>query len=197
MRRVGLVLGLGLVACSALVATAEADPRAARILDRTYSCASGYLGGIYQVHLELYGKRRDPAVGDGLAYGEVTTTLFPNPRLAGLGPSWLDVNPTYCTALRTRGPIATKGLRGGRVGPLGEIVNCETPKRVVVRIRGVFDRPVTLRRTRIFDLTLLHAEAPARLTTVALSTTKGRPIAVASIEAGKASLFTSGNCEED
>jgi hypothetical protein len=197
MRRLALVLGLGALACSTLVAAAGADPHAARVLDRTYSCVSGYLGGIYQVHLELYGKRQDPAVGDGLAFGEVTTTLFPNPRLAGLGPSWLDINPTHCSVLRTRAPIATLGLRGGRVGALGQIVNCETPKRVIVRIRGAFDRPVALRRMRIFDLTLLHAEAPARLTTVALSTPKGKPIAVASIEAGKASLFTSGNCEED
>lgn len=29
------------------------------------------------------------------------------------------------------------------------------------------------------------------------STPKGEPIAAASIESGKATLFTSGNCEED
>ena len=138
---------------------------------------------------------RDPAADDRLAYGEVTTT--PNWRLAGLGAPWVEINPTHCNPLKAPGALIERGLRGGQVGGLGRVVDCQTPARLVIRIRGVFTRPTALRPYRIFDLTFLRAEAPARATTVALSTSKGRPIATLRVENGKAFLFTSANCEED
>ena len=193
--RQAVVLGALALIGAALAAAASADTSASRTLDRTYGCAAGYLGGVNQVQLELYGRVRDPAAGDRLAYGEVTTT--PNWRLAGLGPSWLEINPTHCNPLKTSGALTERGLRGGQVGGLGRIVDCQTPARVVSRIRGSFTRPTALRPHRIFDLTFLRAEASARVTTVALSTSKGHPIATLRVENGKAFLFTSANCEED
>jgi hypothetical protein len=179
----------------AMASAASAGTSAARILDRTYACATGYLGGINQVQLEVTGRVRDPDAGDRLAFGELTTT--PNWRLAGLGPSWLDISPAHCNPLRTSGALTDRGLRGEQVGGLGRIVDCQTPARLVVRIRGAFTRPTALRPYRILDLTMLRAEAPARVTTVALSTPAGRPIATAKVANGKAYLFTSANCQED
>jgi hypothetical protein len=98
---------------------------------------------------------------------------------------------------RKRGALTERARRGAQVGGLGMIVDCTTPARLVVRIRGAFTRPTALRPYRIFDLTMLRAEAPARVTTIALSTMKGRPIATAKVEDGTAFLFTSGSCEED
>lgn len=179
----------------AVASAASAGTSAAHILDRTYACATGYLGGINQVQLEVYGRVRDPVGGDRLAFGELATT--PNWRLAGLGPSWLEISPAHCNPLRTQGALTPRGLRGGEVDGLGRIVDCQTPARLVVRLRGIFTRPTQLRPRRIFDLTFLRAEAPARVTTVALSTPAGRPIANARVENGKAYLFTSANCQED
>ena len=95
------------------------------------------------------------------------------------------------------GVLTEHGPRGGQVGGLDRIVDCQTTARIVVRIRGVFVRQPALRRHQIFDSTLLRAEAPSRVTTIALSTPGGRPIATARIPNGKAFLFTSSNCEED
>jgi hypothetical protein len=193
--RHAVVLAALVLTGAALTSAASAHTSASRTVDRTYACATGYLGGINQVQLELFGRVRDPAGGDRLAYGEVTTT--PNWRLAGLGPSWLEINPTHCNPLKAPGALTERGLQGGQVGGLGRIVDCQTPARLVIRIRGTFARPTALRPHRIFDLTFLRAEAPARVTTVALSTSKGRPIATLRVESGKAFLFTSANCEED
>jgi hypothetical protein len=194
LRRGVILVLLGLVGALS-VGAASADTSVSRILDRTYTCATGYLGGIYQAQLEVYGRVHDPAAGDRLAYGEVTTT--PSWRLAGLGTSWVEINPTHCNPLEAPGTLATRGLRGGQVGGLGRVVRCETPARLVVRIRGAFTRATALRPYHVLDLTFLRAEAPARVTTVGLSTIKGRPIATLRIENGKAFLFTSANCEED
>lgn len=189
------LLSLLTLICSALASSAAADTSGSHTVDRTYVCATGYLGGIYQAQLELFGRVHDPVAGDREAYGELTTT--PTWRLAGLGESWVEFSPPHCNPMTSRGVLTERGLRGGRVGGLGRTVNCQTPARAVVRIRGVFTRPTALRPYRILDQTYSRAESPATLTAIGLSTAKGRPIAVARIQNGKAFLFTSANCEED
>ncbi len=184
-----------LLAVLVLAPSAGADGRASRTVDRTYTCAPGFLGGIYQVQLEMRGRVHDPSDGDMPAYGELTTT--PNWRLAGLTPQNLDVSSMHCNRQRKPGALIERGLHGGQVGGLGRIVDCETPARLVVRLRGVFSRPTDFRPHQIFDLRFLRAEGAGRELTIALSTSKGRPIATARIENGKAYLFTSANCEED
>ena len=142
MRRLALVLGVGALTCSMLVAAAAADPRAARVIDRTFSCETGYLGGVYQATVESYwyvppqAERRIPS-------GTVTTNLT-NGFLGGISPSSISVNRMHCTPTRAKLRLTTKGMRGGPFSLLPTEYDCYTPRRVLLRIRGDFVKPTTL-----------------------------------------------------
>jgi hypothetical protein len=196
MRRLALVLGVGALTCSILVAAAAADPRAARVIDRTFSCEAGYLGGVYQATVESYwyvpphAERRIPS-------GTVATNLT-NGFLGGISLRSMSVNRLHCTPTRARLPLTTKGMRGGPFSPLPTEYDCYTPRRVLLRIRGDFVKPTTLRTVSPFGYPQLQAQGPAKQTALAVGTLAGKLIAYASIAgAKKARLFTSSNCQED
>jgi hypothetical protein len=92
-----------------------------------------------------------------------------------------------CVTTRSRAPFATRGLRGGQT-VLGNRYKCDVPARVLVRVRAVFKRPVTLGRTRDEFL----GRGDMSTATLAVAAVSGRrPIVYASAhdEPARASIF--------
>ena len=89
-------------------------------------------------------------------------------------------------------------MRGGVVPPLGTTSTCETPRRVLLRVRAMFERPVTPRMSRRFGFPQLTAEGSVREAALVIGTRAGKPIAYAALAGNEtARLFTSIDCQED
>jgi hypothetical protein len=191
--------GVGLLAAFAVasvtLAPAHARESASRIVDRTFLCATGYVGGIYQTSVESYwhvppGKRRIPSA--------TASTVLTDGFLGGISPTSVYVNRLHCKATRSKLPLTTKGLRGGAFSPFNTEFDCFTPRTLLLRIRGEFVRSTTLRTASPFGYPQLQALGRTTQTELSLGTPRGKPIAYASIAgAKKARLFISADCQED
>jgi hypothetical protein len=96
-----------------------------------------------------------------------------------------------CRADRRRVPLTAKGLDGGPAGQLGDFLECQTPARVLVRLRAVFAAAAPVYGERGF----LKSKGTVREAFVAIRTQTGRPIAfAAAFQSGKARLFTAPAC---
>lgn len=191
-----LALGATTLALAAVVPTVGADPAASRVIDRTFLCETGYLGGIYQVEIDAgyftrEGSRRDEASAS------VRSNLVPDFALAWANAREILVNRNRCASTSLKLASSSKGLRGGVVGQLGTKFRCETPRRALVRIRGVFQSPTTLRATTANTIRALRAVGDVKEAAIAIGTQTGRPIAYMNLSnTSKAHLYTSRSCEE-
>ena len=89
-------------------------------------------------------------------------------------------------------------MRGGRVPPLGADAMCETPRRVLMRVRGVFGRPPQVSTSRQFGFPQLTAFGNVEQAAIALATAAGKPLAYVSVTGTeKARFFTVRTCKED
>jgi len=195
MKRIGVLIVLTGIA-GVLLTPAYGREDASRVVDRTFSCETGYLGGIYQATVHSYWsvppqvERRTPSA--------TLVTNLTNGFLGGISPSSIYVNRLHCRATKTRLPLTTKGLRGGTFSPLGTEFDCYTPRRVLLRIRGGFLKPTTLRTASSFGYPQLRALGATKRAELAVATLAGKPIAYAFIAGAKtARLFTSTDCQED
>ena len=182
--------------CAVLVPTAAAGPAASRIIDSTFSCETGYLGGVYQATVNTYWyvppktTRRVPGANVG--------TNLTNGFLGGISPSSIYVNRLYCKVTKARASLTTNSLRGGAFSSLPTEFDCYTPRRVLLRLRGDFVKPTTLRTASPFGYPQLRALGATKRAELAVATISGKPIAYASIAGAKtARLFTSTDCQED
>jgi hypothetical protein len=183
-----------LVLAATLVSSVEAETRASRIVDRTFSCATGYVGGIYQVSVRSHWYEQ---AGRRQAFASITTILKDG-FLGSISSRSLSVNRLHCRATRQQLPLTTRGLRGGAFSMLPVERDCFTPRRVLVRIRGAFRKPTELKSASPFGYPQLQATGAAMRTELVVGTPDGKPIAYASIAGSKkARLFTSSDCEED
>jgi hypothetical protein len=99
---------------------------------------------------------------------------------------------TRCRATSSRVPLSSAGLSGGTVSPVGDRYDCVIAPKVLVRIRGVFRVPSSLRRGRAEELV---ARGPVREGYLAIRTLSGKPISLARIfESGKARLLVGSSC---
>lgn len=179
-----------------LLSPAYAREEASRIVDRTFACETGYLGGIYQATVQSYWSV-PPQVERRTPSATVVTNLT-NGFLGGVSSSSIYVNRLHCKATKTTLPLTTKGLRGGTFSPLATEFDCYTPRRVLLRIRGNFVKPTTLRTASPFGYPQLRALGATRRAELAVATLAGKPIAYASIAGAQtARLFTSTACQED
>jgi hypothetical protein len=191
----------------------------ATVFDRTFSCATLLNGGIHEIEARGHAGIRElgsrwkslpfAVVATGSATSVDTrldtslawitagapsqTTLIEE---GGYGPQTvlsqgtLAVNLRQCVSTRARVPLSPEGLRGGAAGQLGAIVDCETPHRVLVRVRARLSSG-TLRRSRGF----LRTQATAGEAALAARTANGRPLVYATVAtSGSARLFTSAGC---
>jgi hypothetical protein len=106
----------------------------------------------------------------------------------------LALNQKLCTRSRARVRLTAKGLEGGRAGRFGVEYDCESPRRVLVRVRATLRTRAPVYRDRHF----VKTKASLKSAYLAIRTRSGKPLAFAAVfESGKARLFTASSCLAD
>lgn len=183
-------------AVAASISVGSADPAVPRIIDRTFSCTSGYVGGLHQVDLSLsYSK---PPGSPSLKISAAVTQDMHSAPLAQLAPDGLSVHRGLCSPARATVKLSTEGMRGGAVPPLGSAATCETPSRPLLRVRAVFAGPVLTQTTKPFGFPILSASGKLEQAAIAIGAKTGKTIAYLSVTGkDKGRQFTARTCKED
>src|SRR5918994_4015623 len=184
------------------------------VLDRTYSCAIVLHGGLYQLENRAHPGARTGRSWTKLAYAGLRTGVFsgatgnllawvsagkPTKTTSVDQEFWtfdvktfgtVGVRGELCNPTRARVPLTAAGLRGGAAAPLGSELKCDVPRRVLVRVRAVFESRAVL-RGKEFE----SAHVPVREAKLAVRTVSGKPLAYATVsQTGQATLFTAKGC---
>jgi hypothetical protein len=178
-----------------LLAPAHAGDRASRVVDSTYSCAAGFVGGLHQVTV-----RSSYSATPGAARLRVSSSIATNiyESLGSLSADGFTLHRGLCVPAKATVKLTTKGMRGGAVPPLGAEATCETPRRLLLRVRAVFKRPVTPQTSRQFGFPQLVATGQLENAAFAVGTPAGRTVAYLSVAGTeKARFFTVRTCKED
>jgi hypothetical protein len=220
----------GALAASIVALAASAGPwssstaatGASREIDRAFSCAPGYLGGIYSITARARAGLRKTGAGweqpplatvgsslAGAAEYSIQNSLAwvsagqpapaapvspADPELSLRAWGTVAVQGGVCRSTSARVPLGTRGLVRADVGPFDEAYECDTPRRVLIRVRATLARPGALASFHGY----LRTTAPARTAEVMVRTASGRPVAFARVEEnGKSGLFTAPRCVED
>jgi hypothetical protein len=182
----------------ALAGTLTGSSRAAPsivVLDRTFSCEAGYLGGLYQVQLSSTYQPASPSRLQAVA--SITRNMWDSPY-GMLASSGFSVHRGLCAPSTAKVKLTTKGLRGGAVPSLGVEAMCETPRRVLMRVRAVFSRPPDVATSRQFGFPQLNAFGAVTQAAIAVGTPAGKTFGYVSVSGSeKARLFTVRTCKED
>lgn len=191
----GLVLVVAIGLAAVILAPASAREDATNVIDRTFSCEAGYVGGLHQVTIySTY--QTTPGSSKLRASSSVTQNMFES--LGSISSDGFTVHRGHCVPAEKRVKLTTKGLRGGAVPPLGAETTCETPRRLFLRVRASFANPVTARTSRQYGFPQLTATGDLREAAIALGTRSGDTIAYLSVTGTeRARLFTLRACKED
>jgi hypothetical protein len=210
------------VAAAAPLPSSTAATEASRVVDRTFSCAPGYLGGVYSITARARtGVGRTGSVWEqpplatvgsslaGVAQFSIQNSLAwisagqpaPTAPVSPADPelplrAWgtVGVQAGVCRGSAARVPVGTRGLLRAAVGPFEETFDCDTPRRVLVRVRATLTATGALTSFHGY----LRATVPARTAEVMVRTPAGKPVAFVRVqESGKASLFAAPGCVED
>jgi hypothetical protein len=186
---------IGILIVGLAAPSAGAEPQASRVVDRTLSCQAGFVGGLHQVTVgTAFGTTPGSSTLNASAY--VQQNMFES--LGSVSSDGLAVHRGHCAVTRKIVALTTKGLRGGTVSQLGARATCETPRRILLRVRAVSERPVSTRITRRFGFPQLVASGDLDQAAMAIGTLTGKPIAYVSVTGTeKARLFTRRTCRED
>lgn len=192
-----LVIAVAVAAgCAALVSAAEADPAASHVVDRTFVCGVELRGGIREIEVQA---GNTPQI-KGFALFDVSTHWVPDFILAGVGDDVVDWNPRRCKATRLSVPLGPGGLtRVSAWGRSGTEVDCETPREILLRVRGVFRAPVTPRSTSwSTGFRVLVARGRLVEGSLAVRTRGGKPLVYAFVNKKRqARLFAASTCYPD
>jgi hypothetical protein len=204
---------------AAPVSTAEPG-----VLDETFSCSPGYLGGTYQVEPRAragtghraggWERPAFAAIGTS-ARGAAAWAVENNVAWisAGKPSAEASVAPGYGTLLfpfRTWGTVGVsrdlcrtssspvsfgvQGMAKRAVGPFEAPYDCSTPRRVLVRVRAAQRSAGGLTAYRGFWRTT----KPARSAELVVRAPNGAPLAYARVlESGQATFYTAKACTED
>ena len=225
MRRAAALVSLVALALALAAASQPQAQSATRVVDRTVLCATDPAGGIYEVEVTGRGGSRsgrgawnkpatvklttgstgsaaealDNAIGWAIAGRPTADATVISDPFAGFsypirvwGTFAMNVR---CRPSRARVGLTHKGLDGGPTGKLDQTYDCETPRRVLVRMRATFQRPTKLRRHESW----LFTRETVLAGSIAVRTESGRPILLAeALASGKANIFiSSGRCFRD
>jgi hypothetical protein len=198
------------------VSAAPAEPVA--VIDRTFACNTVLLGGLSQVEVRSHaGDRRGgqwaklpyAGVSTGGNAGRLDTSVPPGSALAWItagspapntnvddeydsfsvhSGGTLGRNTELCRPATTRVELSRAGLRGGAVPVEARAVDCDAPRRVLIRLRATALGSAALReRGRIFvatGTTLSRAELVVR-------TPSGKLLAYAAVDqSGRSRQYT-------
>lgn len=198
--------------------TARAEPDAAGVVDRTFTCAISPRGGLYVVDARAHSGSRlqgkwaklpyaglrsgnfGGATGNMLAWvtsgkPTATTTIDQDFESFDVKTSGtIGVRRDACRATTTPIPLTREGLRGGAAGALGDEYECAAPRQVVVRFRAVLAAAGRLKHGDDF----LTVHVPVLEAKLVVRTVAGKPLAYAEVGAsGKARLFAGRGCAAD
>ena len=207
-----LLVALAIAALAA--ATAQAREDATLVLDRTYSCSVPLHGGIYRLENRAHPGVRVGGSWTKLAYAGLRAGAFSGGTgnllawiSAGKPTSSTTVDQEFwtfdvrtfgtigisgrqCNPTRAAVPLTAAGLRGGTAAPLGDELECDVPRRVLVRIRAVLTSRASL-HGREFE----SVHVPVREAKLAVRTVAGKRLTYATVsESGRTTLFTSKGC---
>jgi hypothetical protein len=205
---------------------AKEPARAAQpgVLDQSFSCSPGFLGGTYQVEPRVRtGSGRSGALWKAPAFGAIGTSARgaaawavennvawisagkPSAE-ASVAPGYgsvtfefrtwgtVAVNRALCRTSSSPVPFGVKGMIEREVGPFESPYDCSTPRRVLVRVRAAQRSAGRLTSFRGFWRTT----APARSAELVVRTPAGAPLAFARVhESGQATFFTAKRCMDD
>jgi hypothetical protein len=221
--RLAALLALLAAMAFALQAQARPQAPAARVVDRTMVCAAALSGGIHEVEIRAQsGAVRKRSRWDKPALTMVTTGSTGSAAQAlDNAIAWVVagtptpaanlvqtlVGVTYpvntwgtvamsnrCNVSRMRPALSAKGLQEAAVGPFGEIFDCSTPRRFLIRARAVLAAASALRNRRGY----LATTTPATEAEITISTPAGKRLAYAEVRSsGRARLFTAPSCVRD
>jgi len=158
------------VLCAAVGLTpiAVAQPGPTRTVDRTVLCV---LAGESPGELDVEARSGTRDFSDRSKWRMLATGSFIEPGRAlparaaiyagwplvqrqgdfPLGPRSAAESLRYssrCRPSRARVPLSSAGLSGGKASPFGDEYDCLAPRRILVRIRGIFHERTSLRRQR-------------------------------------------------
>jgi hypothetical protein len=225
---VGLAaFGIAAVAATSpgsVTASAAFDTTTA-VIDRTYSCATGVVGGVRSVETRAHsGSRAGPQWARlpyaAIASGGLARTFLDNTAaenslawITAAKPSHrttiddersafsaqlggtLGVNRERCVPVGKQLPLTSRGLVKRTVPIQAVAYDCEAPWRVLVRVRAVVDGGTALRER---GEVFRATNAPARQARLAIGTQAGRVLAFAHVDdTGMARLFTARACTAD
>jgi hypothetical protein len=195
------------------------------VIDRTYSCKTTMLGGLYQLMSHANAGIRSGAGWSKLAYASaasggwadsngllsapanslawITAGAPTAATTAGdgyeifsvLGGGTLGVNTSLCRPSRATVALSSSGLRGGAIGRDAAKFECAAARSLLVRLRATVEGTSTLRERA----RLFHAtNAPVREGKLAVRTPAGTLLAYADVSnSGKARLFTQRGCTRE
>jgi hypothetical protein len=194
--------------------SAQAGPQATFVLDRTYSCSVALHGGIYQLENRAHPGARSRGSWSKLAYAGLRAGVFSG----GTGNllAWISagkpmktttvdqefwtfdvrtfgtvgISGRNCNPMKAPVPLSAAGLRGGTAAALGSELECDVPRRVLVRVRAVLASKANL-HGRQFE----SVHVPVQEAKLAARTPAGKRLTYATVsQSGKATLFTAKGC---
>lgn len=198
----------------------QASASATRVLDRTLVCTTTLVGGLREIKVRGHrGIRQGRSEWRQLPFAVVGSgTVASATESLENSFAWITAGepgghtsmdaptgwPHYphnegtiafrrrpCTPSAARVSLTPSRLDGGAASPFGEELDCETPRRVLVRVRAVMQSPPLLFGSGQF----LRTVVPARESYLAVRTLAGRPLVFASaLASGKARLYTAPSC---
>ena len=188
------------------------------LFDRTFSCATVQLGGLFQVEIRSHAGDRENGQWSKLPYagvatggngGRPDTSIPPVSSLAwitaGSAASHTTVDDTYdsfsvqaagtlgrttelCRPATARVALSAAGLRGGRVGEDTRTVECDAPSRVLIRLRATTIGSASLHER---GRIFLATGTPITRAELAVRTVKGRRLAYAVVDqTGRSRQYT-------
>ncbi|MDQ3379050.1 MAG: hypothetical protein M3546_01845 [Actinomycetota bacterium] len=186
-----------------------------RIIDRTLLCAISP-GNPREIRVSaqsgtrLFGDRSKWKILPAASFGDPRSASPTTPGVsAGVWAGWPPVRaagrPLATETLRysvrcrrsgSRAALTSRGLSGGSASQLADHYDCVVPRRVLVRVRGVFDAPTSIHRFRPTNyIDEFVARGRMNEGALAIATEPGKPIALATVhESGRARLFVGTSC---
>lgn len=200
MKAAGILLAV-LVGAVALSQQPEARAQSApvKVVDRTLLCTIYAHAGLRQI--EVLGRSAVPDQGAAFVYARSFLPNRTSGTLVAVSLGGFTHNVTRCKPTRARGALTPKGLAGGRATQSEDEYDCDSPRRVVVRLRVAFEEPVTVRVDWADSgrpQRQAEAVGPARSAAFAIRTEAGRQIAYGDVlPSGAGRLFTGKGCVRD
>jgi hypothetical protein len=219
VRAAVVLVALGLLTTVVAVIAPAGAQSSGRVIDRTLVCATALSGGIHEIEIRGHSGirasgatwKQQPFTVVASGGGTVANLLLDESlafvtagrpaKGATLEQDWrrsqaaaagtLAINLRACKAAPRRIAFGREGLRGGALSQLGAELDCEVPRRVVIRARAVLTTPGALRRQHGFH----RLTIPIREARLTVRTEQGRLFMDAQVfESGKTTLHTAKGC---